>query len=252
MTLLAYGEHGALYSGALRTNQVSLNPTGTPGFGWGRVDIRAWVHLGQYASWPALWLVSPDCNIHSGVCTWPPEIDVLEDFGSDPQFWAHYFSCNQGDVGCGKDRTVVGAPYDATDHWHTFSVVREPAGSFGGSSEASVCVWLDGQPLYVDTMFGVAQLCVFENYPLFDENWNLLGFLHVLDSTTDPPSVPLMQIVMDLAIGGNAVGEYADPKTYGLHWMAIDSVTVLQPPPCGEGCTDDSPDGYSGYVCHCP
>lgn len=262
LVIEAESEGGGLYSGLVRTGYTSLNPTGSPGFGWGRIDIRARVPVREPYTWPSLWIAHPHCTGY-GVrsCPWPFEADILDQFGSSYFSWGNYFSCNDGTFGCGDAGKGSGAhqfsllslPYFTTDDWHVYSLTRQPADSFGGHGPAMVCLWLDGQAIWDPSH--TYQACVYEGEPLYPSAPDITA--HVLDAKG---RVPLMQIIMNVAIGGNTLPECqnvkpgercVDPATYGTHQMEIESVKVYEPPPCPENCVDTSPRGYSGYSCDC-
>jgi beta-glucanase (GH16 family) len=128
---------------------------------YGYYEARIKVPSGQ-SVWPAFWLLPVNHD-------WPPEIDIMELVGSEPNrllttyFWKDHAGNAQ------KDSKLTVLNQDLSKNWHVYAVDWQPG---------SISWYLDGKQ--VDT---------------------------VKSSTV--PTAP-MQIIFDLAIGGNLPG---DPTT---------------------------------------
>lgn len=86
-------------------------------FQYGYFEARVNIPAGQ-GLWPAFWTGNSDGS-------WPPEIDVMEILGNQPDVWygtVHYSTSSQNNVG---DGTSWQGP-DFSQGWHTFGVDWEP------------------------------------------------------------------------------------------------------------------------------
>lgn len=82
-------------------------------FRYGFVEVRARVPAGQ-GLWPALWLLAADR-------TWPPEIDIVEVIGDEPEV-AH-MTLHAAD---GSSTSFSADGVDLSADWHTYAVDWRP------------------------------------------------------------------------------------------------------------------------------
>ena len=85
-------------------------------FLYGKVEVRAKLP-GSRGMWPAIWMLQSDG-------AWPPEIDIMEMLGDDPQrvYMTHHWGKHKEDL---TDQTDFFGP-DFTDDFHTFTVEWQP------------------------------------------------------------------------------------------------------------------------------
>lgn len=121
LTATPRSAHGRNYtSGMIQSN-------GNFDFTYGVIEVRAKVPAGS-GTWPAVWLVPANQS-------WPPEIDVMEYWGAQPdqvRVSLHYGSTDQV-----EDRVVNSTAF--ADQWHTYAVDWAPG---------SISWYIDGQLVY--------------------------------------------------------------------------------------------------------
>jgi beta-glucanase (GH16 family) len=108
-------------------------------FQYGFVEFRARVPKGQ-GVWPALWLLP-----ESG--TWPPEIDIMEYIGSQPD---RVYMTNHSPGAPAQSTAYVGE--DFSQGWHTFAVDWRPDHLrffVDGVQRAEVTAGVPHEPMYV-------------------------------------------------------------------------------------------------------
>jgi beta-glucanase (GH16 family) len=116
------GSDGKTYhytSGVVTTGRASSSlPTPTKfEFKYGYTEVRAWVPKGK-GLWPAFWLLSSDQD-------WPPEIDVTEIIGDQPNITnmtIHYLTGGGTEASSGGEW----AGPDFSAGWHTFGMDWQP------------------------------------------------------------------------------------------------------------------------------
>ncbi len=94
----------------------AINTKNKFSFTYGRIDVRAKLPIGQ-GIWPAAWLLPQDG-------TWPPELDIMENLGHDPNLvystrWYGTSPNQMHDTG-----TFSGTSFNAA--FHTFTMLWEP------------------------------------------------------------------------------------------------------------------------------
>ena len=102
-----------LMDGTRHTYEFSSGMVSSEGrfsFTYGCVEIRAKLPKGR-GLWPALWLMAADRR-------WPPEVDIMEYIGSEPD--RVHMSLHPDDGGSPKSVTFVGP--DFSEDWHTFAL----------------------------------------------------------------------------------------------------------------------------------
>jgi hypothetical protein len=104
------GDTGARYISGLLTTAHSFQQM------YGYFEIRARLPAGR-GLWPAFWLLPPDG-------TWPPEIDIFEMFGQDPQ--TIYVSTHSAESGEHKATTRSIRVDSTVDRFHSFGLRWTP------------------------------------------------------------------------------------------------------------------------------
>ena len=119
-------------------------------FRYGYVEFRAKVVKGR-GLWPALWMM-PQSR------TWPPEIDVMEYIGSQPD---RVYMTNH--VAGGSPTTIAYVGPDMSLDWHTYAVDWQP-GSLtfyvDGVQRGRITSGVPDEPMYL-----IANLAVGGNWP---------------------------------------------------------------------------------------
>jgi beta-glucanase (GH16 family) len=116
------------YTSGMVTTFSSFN------FTYGYVQVVARIPGGT-GTWPALWMLPANG-------AWPPEIDIMENYGSTNQIecTVHWGSANQE-----ADQQVLSST-DLTSGWHTYGLLWEPG---------SLTWYLDGRVVFTYTGAGV-------------------------------------------------------------------------------------------------
>jgi beta-glucanase (GH16 family) len=127
---------GLPYTSGLITTESSFTQT------YGYFEMRAKLPAGQ-GLWPAFWLLPADKS-------WPPEIDPLEAFGSEPN-QIHYGAISTNSSQSGGDWVTV--PTNITDSYHTYGVMWTPTTLtyyFDGQQVAQLATPSDmNKPMYM-------------------------------------------------------------------------------------------------------
>ena len=118
-------------------------------FTYGYVQIVATIPGGT-GTWPALWLVAADNS-------WPPEIDIMENWGStntvsDTVHWGSSQDPQQ-------QSTQVTSSTDLTNGWHTYGLAWEP-GSLTWYLDGKVVDTFTGSNVPSQAMYLIANLAI--------------------------------------------------------------------------------------------
>jgi beta-glucanase (GH16 family) len=115
-------------------------------FTYGYVQVVAQIPKGD-GFWPALWLLPQNGE-------WPPEIDIMENFGNDT---SNVYLTNHP-VGAPQQELIVNTGTDLSTGYHTFAVDWEPG---------AITWYVDGQAKYTVTsgvpnmpMYFIANLAI--------------------------------------------------------------------------------------------
>jgi beta-glucanase (GH16 family) len=127
---------------------------GSFSFTYGYVQVVARIPGGT-GTWPTLWLL-PTAKTATG-WQWPPEIDIMQDFGSD-----NTISCNLlwGSAANVQDTYQwVTSQTDLTNGWHTYGLAWEP-GSLTWYLDGQVVDSLTGNEIPDQPMYFLANLAI--------------------------------------------------------------------------------------------
>ena len=175
---------GAVLSTHDSSSQYNFDPQSGFEFQYGTVEVRMRLPQGNtYGLWPAVWLLTSDDR-------WPPEIDILEVLGEEPnvaQFHLHYNDDNNKHRQYGKGVEINGL----SKGYHTYRLRWTP----------DALVWyVDGEELY-----------------------------RVSDKATIP-DVPLHLIINNAVSGGKegSWGEAPTQATTFPNEVTVDWVRIMQ------------------------
>ena len=117
-----------------------ISSHGKASFQYGYAEFRARVPKGQ-GIWPALWLL-PESR------SWPPEIDIMEYIGSQPD---RVYMTNHASDGTGAKSFAYVGP-DFSQDWHTYAIDWKPSALtfyVDGVQRGQVTVGVPRQPMYL-------------------------------------------------------------------------------------------------------
>lgn len=137
-SVTGYLEGGASSTFGYSSGMISSH--GKASFQYGYAEFRARVPKGQ-GIWPALWLL-PESR------TWPPEIDIMEYIGSQPD---RVYMTNHASDGTGAKSFAYVGP-DFSQDWHTYAIDWKPSALtfyVDGVQRGQVTVGVPQQPMYL-------------------------------------------------------------------------------------------------------
>ncbi|MGD9258791.1 MAG: family 16 glycosylhydrolase, partial [Gammaproteobacteria bacterium] len=212
-----------------------INTKGKFDFRYGKVEVRARLPVGR-GLWPAIWMLHSDPTIYG---PWPlsGEIDIMEAF--DPgvdgntsiRSSTHYGLPTQPPEGTTDAFDIVGASPDMEFYEYTVEWERDKIRFYVDGEH-----WQSqrGSEWYV--YYPAADAGLFET-DLYDE------YSPYKVGTLDSPFDQLFHLIINLAIGGNPVGE-PDPNAFPQNFE-IDYVRVYEcanaNPDTGRGCGTADP-----------
>ena len=155
--------NGAAKEYSYRSGMVTTFPSYD--FQYGYVQVVARIPVGN-GLWPALWLLPENEQ-------WPPEIDIIEHYGTSPVSWQHLHPASLP-----AQMTFELTP-NLSDGWHVFGLYWSP----------NQVIWfIDGQRVFESNqgipeqpMYLIANLAVYQQAK---ENWNAASDSLAIKSVT--------------------------------------------------------------------